>query len=126
MSILSRMLVGLAERDPGLAFQLIEAQIQASIDAAGRLEFFEHDINGRGYDEYAPALTLRTGGTERVPLTTLVVHEDFYEDAFVMADYADGSRIVAAPSFNFGIVRTTDAVGTRFEIVHIESLPYRR
>jgi len=124
-SVLSRAVEALAERDPGLAFALLETQLAAVIVDRFQTEE-EIDLHGRGPTEYEPVLILRSGGTERVPTKIVIVHEDYHDDEFAIADYEDGTRLIAAPSFEFGVARMTDAIGTRFEIVAIEGLSYRR
>jgi hypothetical protein len=117
MTIMNHAFKALAAERPAAAFAALLAGHDALVaghDAPG-----DHDIHGDGIGHYAPHLAIDDGeGGTLQPTELLIHHHDYYDDPQMIASYADGSRMIAIPQQEFGILERPSGA---YEMVSIET-----
>jgi len=116
LTILGLAFHHLARENPAAAF----TALQAGFDGIekDRSDVSDQDISGRGLPHYGPLLAITdASGSRTEPHSVLVHHGDFYDDPTVAASYADGSRMIAVPRQEFGVLSRPSVDGHAHEFM---------
>lgn len=116
LTILGLAFGRLARDNPAAAF----AALQAGFDEIEKdpTDLSDADIGGKGLPHYGPLLTITdASGSRTEPHSVLVHHGDYYDDPTVAASYADGSRMIAIPRQEFGVLSRPSIDGHAHEFI---------